>query len=330
MLTETASSIQPGSAFSLDNLFIAESHEAILRCVAESVLINADIHLSTTVKSIEDKSNKGEDPKLLVRTEDRNFEFDEVVVAVPLGCLKRGAPIITPSIPPAISRAIRNASYSRLEKVYIAFPVAFWDAPTSEGQSAETKSPTTASTSPSFVHFLHPTYVPEQQKSWTLELVPLSSPVFFGDQAQATLLFSTYGPCATHLTSHIRPFSPTSTEYFNAIDEFFRPYYSLLPNYTDCHPDCTPSAVLATDWQNDDLAGNGSYTNFQISDEIGEGGEEVLLDEDVRALREGLPERGVWFAGEHTAPFVALGTSTGAYWSGESVGMRILGANGLL
>jgi hypothetical protein len=71
-------------------------------------------------------------------------------------------------------------------------------------------------------------------------------------------------------------------------------------------------------------------TNFQISDEVGEAEEEVLLDEDVRALREGMPERGIWFAGEHTAPFVALGTSTGAYWSGESVGIRILGANGLL
>lgn len=28
----------------------------------------------------------------------------------------------------------------------------------------------------------------------------------------------------------------------------------------------------------------------------------------------------------HTAPFVTLGTSTGAYWSGESVGVRILAA----
>jgi hypothetical protein len=40
-------------------------------------------------------------------------------------------------------------------------------------------------------------------------------------------------------------------------------------------------------------------------------------------MREGLPSRGLWFAGEHTAPFVALGTVTGAYWSGESVGQRI-------
>jgi hypothetical protein len=43
-------------------------------------------------------------------------------------------------------------------------------------------------------------------------------------------------------------------------------------------------------------------------------------------MREGLPDKNVWFAGEHTAPFVALGTSTGAYWSGEAVGLRIVDA----
>ena len=37
-----------------------------------------------------------------------------------------------------------------------------------------------------------------------------------------------------------------------------------------------------------------------------------------------MPERGIWLAGEHTAPFVAVGTTTGAYWSGEMVGMRVL------
>ena len=57
---------------------------------------------------------------------------------------------------------------------------------------------------------------------------------------------------------------------------------------------------------------------------------EVGLEDDIRALRAGLPERGLWLAGEHTAPFVALGTLTGAYWSGEAVGMRVLAANGLV
>ena len=34
---------------------------------------------------------------------------------------------------------------------------------------------------------------------------------------------------------------------------------------------------------------------------------------DLLALRRGVPERGVWIAGEHCAPFVALGTVTGEF-----------------
>ena len=55
----------------------------------------------------------------------------------------------------------------------------------------------------------------------------------------------------------------------------------------------------------------------------------VELDRDIEAMREGMPERRVWFAGEHTAPVVALGTVTGAWWSGEGVAKRILKAYGL-
>jgi len=47
-------------------------------------------------------------------------------------------------------------------------------------------------------------------------------------------------------------------------------------------------------------------------------------DRDIEVMREGVPSEGVWIAGEHAAPFVALGTVTGAYWSGEGVGRRIL------
>ena len=85
--------------------------------------------------------------------------------------------------------------------------------------------------------------------------------------------------------------------------------------------------MLVTNWQNDELAGFGSYTTFQASDPARDG--EVQLDKDIEALREGCPERGIWFAGEHTARFVALGTVTGAYWSGEVVAKRIAEAYGL-
>jgi len=42
-------------------------------------------------------------------------------------------------------------------------------------------------------------------------------------------------------------------------------------------------------------------------------------------MRAGVPAEGIWLAGEHTAPFMALGTVTGAYLSGEDVAKRIVG-----
>jgi hypothetical protein len=82
-----------------------------------------------------------------------------------------------------------------------------------------------------------------------------------------------------------------------------------------------PSAVLATNWLSDELAGRGSYTFFPAGLSRG--------DAHVRALRRGGGDgRRVWVAGEHAAPFVALGTLTGAWWSGERVAERILGLRG--
>lgn len=51
-------------------------------------------------------------------------------------------------------------------------------------------------------------------------------------------------------------------------------------------------------------------------------------DRDIETMRAGLPGRSLWFAGEHTAPFIALGTTTGAYMSGEAVARRIAAAYG--
>lgn len=160
-----------------------------------------------------------------------------------------------------------------------------------------------------------------------------------------------------------------SSEYYNLLTKFFHPYYSLLPNYDAASPACQPVKILSTDWQHDEFAGWGSYTNFQVSTkkphqqggdkvEINPGNataveasrntasmttecseerddqdrvdDEVHIDEDIEVLRQGCPERGIWFAGEHTAPFVALGTVTGAYWSGEAVARRVLAAYGLV
>jgi hypothetical protein len=135
-----------------------------------------------------------------------------------------------------------------------------------------------------------------------------------------TLLFYIFGDQSHALTTDLSRLPP-SKERHELLVNFFRPYFSRLPNYSDSDPDCTPTSSFATEWLNDDLAGNGSYSNFPTGLEEG--------DKDIEVMREGLPGRGIWFAGEHTSPFVASGTVTGAYWSGEGVAKRIAEAYGM-
>jgi hypothetical protein len=265
-------------------------------------------------------------------------------MTTPLGWLKRNLAAFSPGLAPRLTTAIKNMSYGHLEKVYITFPTPFWATNIAFGGTSTAPSQTAITTTPFQFQFLAPRYVPlHNPHRWTLGPVSLAS--LPPPTAHPTLLFYLNGPCGQHVTSLISNLPPTSPEYHSLLTTFFQPYISRLPNYNPTSQDCKPTKILSTNWQNDELAGWGSYTNFQISeaptqpingvsprddDESANAyantnaeDEEVRLDKDIEALREGCPNRGIWFAGEHTAPFVALGTVTGAYWSGEAVGRRI-------
>lgn len=169
-----------------------------------------------------------------------------------------------------------------------------------------------------FCQWLSPTYATSNPHKWHQEVVDLAS--FSEASSHPTLLFYTYGDASKYLTDEASKLD-TKEKRDSFLFEFFKPYYSRLPHYSESSGECQPSGCLATNWLQDELAGNGSYTNFQVGLERG--------DFDVEVLREGLPDLGLWLAGEHTAPFVALGTATGAYWSGESAGRRIAERYGL-
>ena len=342
----------------IENLFVASTYRSILARIAETALAKADLYLSTKVTSFTSDVSNPQKPKVTLTTADSLVPqaFDDVIITAPLGWLKRNLGAFNPLLSPRLTQALNNASYGRLEKVYISFEKAFWHD--------ENSNP------PFFTKFLCPAYAPLQNPyRWTLEPVSLAS--LPGATAQPSLLFYLNGPCSAHVTSMISSLQANSSEYYDRLTEFFRPYYSLLPNYDATSLVCQPVKVLSTDWQHDELAGWGSYTNFQVSTVSPEkshhlGGDEletnpknvaaaeasrntastrtesteenddqervddeVHIDKDIEALRQGCPERGIWFAGEHTAPFVALGTTTGAYWSGEAVGRRVLAAYGL-
>ncbi|KAL8674024.1 MAG: hypothetical protein Q9168_001556 [Polycauliona sp. 1 TL-2023] len=249
------------------------------------------------------QSRLGESRPICVTTSDGKAQhFDEVVITTPLGWLKQHKNSIYP-LHPRIGSAIDSISFGRLEKVLVEFPTAFWECAFAAGQ-------TDPDDAVSFVHWLSPLDASHSDsRRWRLECVSFHA--FEAPYRRNILLFYTFGDCSTHITSSISRLEGTNRDEW--LRGFFEPYYSSLPGYAKKH---TPTRFLATEWCNDDLAGNGCYSNFQagLSDAA----------HDVEAIRHGMPEQHIYFAGEHTAPFDGLGTVAGAYTSGEKVAMRII------
>ncbi|KAI9367142.1 hypothetical protein BJX61DRAFT_547775 [Aspergillus egyptiacus] len=326
-----------------NNYFVASTYKEILKHVSTTALKHATIHFNTPIVKIESKPTTATQDTSTRRVEvtlttasDTSHTFDEVVVTCPLGWLKRNKSAFVPELPARLSSAIDNISYGRLEKIYVTFPEAFWHSetaaapPSTNGTPVHhpSSAPASAPTNPNltFAQFLSPTYTTHPPKTpWNQECLSLAA--LPPQSAHPTLLFYTYGPCATHIVTHLthlRTTNPTTYPQTSKayLTTFLEPFYSLLPNYNPASPSCIPSHLTPTTWQSDPYAGNGSYANFQTGLAAG--------DRDIEVLRAGMgADRGIWFAGEHTAPFVALGTTTGAFWSGEGVAGRVCKLNQL-
>lgn len=332
-----------------ENLFVAETYQKVLERIAEPALKGAEVRFKKKVTSIISKEGE-QDPSVTIKLDDgQSLTFDEVVMTAPLGWLKGNNDAFVPELPTRLKQAINSIGYGHLDKVYITFPTAFWDTVpehTTNGTASIPLQTTTPNVSaitaplhqpsvptsttkpphyPGFTHWTSPRYAPQNPDRWNQECVNLAA--LPSSTAHPTLLFYTFGPTSLHLAKLLSaypspsPSHPTHPAAQALLQSFFEPYYSRLPNYSASSNDCKPSQILATVWANDELAGFGSYSNFQTGLERG--------DQDVQVMRRGVPERGLWLAGEHTAPFVALGTVTGAWWAGEGVGKRIAKAYGL-
>lgn len=216
-----------------------------------------------------------------------------------------------------------NPSKNSLIQVYITFPSAFWLDPSADSNE---------DSFPGYTNFLSPRYSPETNPSrWPQEAYNLAA--YAAPNNHPTLLFYLYGDCSQALIALSSPSPSNHDPYHQTLHPsgpgtshplypFFLPYIALLPHYSPTSTACVPSRILNTTWQLDDLAGNGSYVNFQVP--VAEAAE------DVRCMREGMGStRKVWFAGEHTSPFEECGTATGAFLAGEEVGGRVLKILGL-
>ncbi|EOD45559.1 putative amine oxidase protein [Neofusicoccum parvum UCRNP2] len=339
-----------------ENLFVAGTYKKILERIAKPALEGAEMRFGQRVRAVETVADEDGNAEGAVRVHlaDGHSEvFDEVVMTTPLGWLKRNKDTaFIPPLPDRLASAIDSIGYGCLDKFYITFPTAFWNTSSSSATSSspdptsarQTVPNTTATTAPvhqppqgttstphhpGFTQWTAPLYADATNPSgWNQECVNMAA--LPAGTEHPTLLFYTFGPTSQHLAAILAadakrdpsatPHSPSPAATAELL-RFFAPYYTRLPGFDHANLAHQPASVLATAWTNDELAGYGSYCNFQTGLERG--------DEDVEVLRRGLPERRVWLAGEHTASFLALGTVTGAYWSGEGVGRGIAWAYGV-
>ncbi|KAI1802017.1 FAD/NAD(P)-binding domain-containing protein [Daldinia bambusicola] len=284
-----------------EEVFVESSYSAILGRIAKAAIEQADIILGAKVISI-DTLHYNKSRKVTLKTEvGQGYDFDQVVITTPLGWLQKNMDCFTPSLPQRLTSAFHNLKLSQLEKVFVTFPSAFWIS-----------DPTTDSF-PAYTNWLTPSYARDTNPhAWPQEIWNLAA--LAAPNNHPTILFYLYGDCSRHVIQAIH--GQPKDKKFAFLRDFFRPYYSRLPGYDPASKACEPKAILATEWLKDDLAGNASYCNFQV------GVEEA--DQDILAIREGCVERGLWFCGEHAAPFEESGTVAGAYLSGQSVGERIV------
>lgn len=166
-----------------------------------------------------------------------------------------------------------------------------------------------------YTNWIAPDYaISTNPKKWPQEAYNLAA--FAEPHRHPTLLFYQYGEQSAYITDKVKDMS--TEEHHDFMKLFFKPYYSRLKNFDEANPDCQPRAILSTAWYQDELSGYGSYSNFQVGMDDARG--------DVEALRVGCPNRRIWFAGEHCAPFDEMGTATGAYLSGEGAAERVIEA----
>lgn len=309
------------------NVFVASTYQKILGEIARPVLEAGKevVKLNTEVEHIQYRGDgdAADTPVKVMTTSGEFYEFDEVVVTCPLGWLKKNQEtVFTPALPPRLVSAIDSIGYGALEKLYISFPSAFWlgeDNNHNHNHSLDNWS--------CFTNFHSPTYHPvpssRSSPSWNQSVISMAhmpSPA-----AHPTLLFYMMGDAGTYTTSQTKDLEPHSDKYNRILKQFAEPFYSRLPNFSDTNPACTPTSFYLTNWQHDPHAGYGSYSTFRTG--LAEGDKDIEVMRDAGGLSDS--GKGLWMAGEHTAPFVALGTTTGAWWSGQGVAKRIVEKYGL-
>jgi Flavin containing amine oxidoreductase len=104
--------------------FVEANHKAILAEISRIPLKEADIKLRSRVVEVLSAERESKGSHVVVKTEKgESFSFDEVLITLPLGFLKRNKEIFKPSLPPRLLAGIDAVSVGHLEKVSLGIPI---------------------------------------------------------------------------------------------------------------------------------------------------------------------------------------------------------------
>lgn len=301
-----------------EEFFCSGNFSKILTEIARIPLAKADLRLNTKVTAIKVINTSSSQDVEITTQHGASLRFNAAVVTLPLGVLKLNKSLFEPPLPPSINSAINNISVGHLEKVYIHFPRAFWGNQPVLVPAADNKSGD-ASEQKFLDHtiWLTPRYSRETNPfSWPIEAYNLAA---LEENAHPTLLVYTFGELSKHVCALWHD-AKTEEDRYEKLDAFFKPYYSLLPNFDQEDAGCKPKGYLASQWRYDEFAGYGSYSNVQIGS--------TDVDKHVTSFQQGMPGRRIWFAGEHVSPIEERGTMGGAWLSGELAAKHVMGALG--
>jgi hypothetical protein len=116
-----------------EEYFVAGSFRSILEEAARIPLVHADVQLGAKVVSVTSSASadqvSGRQGVTVMTEGGKTQSFDEVVVAIPLGCLKMGTQvkqIFDPPLTPGLTAAIDAISIGHLEKVSCMTRAARW------------------------------------------------------------------------------------------------------------------------------------------------------------------------------------------------------------
>lgn len=82
-----------------------------------------DLSLNESVNAVEYRSNQ-----VRVTSDASTYDFDAVIVTVPLGVLKARSIAFDPVLPDDTQNAIDRLGFGTLDKIYLQFDEVFWDA----------------------------------------------------------------------------------------------------------------------------------------------------------------------------------------------------------